>query len=73
MFVASCGRAPPTITDDATQGRGASLAASLNYGFTEAFTEPERAILALLALFQGFTDTDDLCTMGTAAAARCRR
>jgi tetratricopeptide (TPR) repeat protein len=52
------------VTDDAAQGRGASLAASLDYGFTHAFTDPERAILALLALFQGFIDVDALRTMG---------
>ena len=72
VFVAQLRAGAAAITDDATQGRGASLAASLNYGFTEAFTEPERAILALLALFQGFTDTDVLITMG-AAATRCGR
>jgi tetratricopeptide (TPR) repeat protein len=48
------------VTDDGTQGRGASLAASLDYGFTHAFTENERAQLALLALFQGFIDVDAL-------------
>ena len=53
------------MTDDAAQGRGASLAASLDYGFTQAFTDAERAILALLALFQGFTDIDVLRAMGT--------
>ena len=53
-----------TVTDDAAQGRGASLAASLDYGFTRAFTDPERATLALLGLFQGFTDIDALVRMG---------
>jgi tetratricopeptide (TPR) repeat protein len=53
-----------TITDDETQGRDASLAASLDYGFDRAFTDPERAILALLSLFQGFIDIDALLAMG---------
>ena len=52
------------VTDDAAQGRDASLAASLNYGFTSAFTDDERAILSLLALFQGFIDVDALRLMG---------
>ena len=59
------GAAP--VTDDAAQGRGASLAASLDYGFTHAFTDPERATLALLALFQGFIDIDALRAMGDPA------
>ena len=53
-----------TVTDDAAQGRGASLAASLDYGFTQAFTDDERAVLALLALFQGFIDVAALRVMG---------
>jgi tetratricopeptide (TPR) repeat protein len=52
------------VTDDAAQGRDASLAASLDYGFTQAFTDDERAVLALLALFQGFVDVDALVWMG---------
>jgi tetratricopeptide (TPR) repeat protein len=55
------------VTDDKAQGRSASLAASLNYGLEDAFTEQEREILALLALFQGFTDIDALCAMGNPA------
>ena len=63
-----------TVTDDAAQGRGASLAASLDYGFTQAFTDAERAPLALLALFQGFIDIDTLRAMGDLAdGGRCRR
>jgi tetratricopeptide (TPR) repeat protein len=64
-FVQQLRAGAATITDDASQGRGASLAASLDYGFTQAFTSPERATLALLALFQGFIDTDALVAMGT--------
>jgi tetratricopeptide (TPR) repeat protein len=63
-FVQQLREGAAQVTDDAAQGRGASLAASLDYGFTHAFTDPERAILALLALFQGFIDTDTLRAMG---------
>jgi tetratricopeptide (TPR) repeat protein len=63
-FVAQLRAGAATITDDATEGRGASLAASLDYGFTQAFTEQERAILALLALFQSFADTNAFTVMG---------
>jgi tetratricopeptide (TPR) repeat protein len=63
-FVEQLRAGAATVTDDAAQGRGASLAASLDYGFTRAFTDPERSILALLALFQGFTDIDVLRMMG---------
>jgi tetratricopeptide (TPR) repeat protein len=52
------------VTDDQTQGRSKSLAASLDYGLAGAFTDHERAILALLAFFQGFTDVDALTWMG---------
>ena len=37
---------------DAALGRTRSLAASLNYGFARAFTDPERARLAVLHLFR---------------------
>ena len=63
-FVGQLRAGAAAVTDDAAQGRGASLAASLDYGFTRAFTDPERAILALLSLFQGFTDIDVLRAMG---------
>ncbi len=53
-----------TVTDDTAQGRSRSLTASLDYGFAHAFTDPERALLALLALFQGFIDIDVLLAMG---------
>ena len=52
------------IEDDASQGRTRSLGASLSYGFTAAFSEEERCILALLHLFQGFVDVDALVWMG---------
>jgi tetratricopeptide (TPR) repeat protein len=63
-FVADLRTGEATITDDTRQGRGASLAASLDYGFEHAFTDTERAQLALLALFQGFVDVDALRLMG---------
>ena len=63
-FVKQLRAGAAAVTDDAAQGRDASLAASLDYGFTRAFTDDERAVLALLALFQGFIDVDVLCTMG---------
>ncbi len=44
------------FADDSAQGRSRSLGASLSYGFTTAFTEAERRILALLHQFQGFVD-----------------
>ena len=45
-------------------GRSASLAASLAYGFTHAFTVAEHAQLALLHLFRDFVDIDALRFMG---------
>lgn len=63
-FVSDLRSGAATVTDDARQGRGASLAASLDYGFEHAFTDTERAQLALLALFQGFIDVDALRAMG---------
>ncbi len=63
-FVGQLRAGAATITDDQAQGRSTSLAASLDYGFTNAFTEDQRAQLALLALFQGFIDVDALRAMG---------
>jgi tetratricopeptide (TPR) repeat protein len=63
-FVADLRGGAATVTDDVRQGRGASLAASLDYGFDNAFTDAERARLALLALFQGFIGVDTLLVMG---------
>ena len=56
------------VTDDAVHGRDASLAASLDYGFSNAFTEDERAQLALLVLFEGFIEVLTLRLMGNPAA-----
>jgi tetratricopeptide (TPR) repeat protein len=49
---------------DAALGRARSLAASLSYGFTHAFTGDERARLAVLHLFRDTIDADALCLMG---------
>ena len=54
--------------DQDDQGRTSSLTASLDYGFNRAFTEAERAILALLALFQGFVEVEALLIMGDPGA-----
>ncbi len=50
--------------DEAAEGRGKSLGASLRYGFESAFSGTERKQLALLHLFQGFVDVDALRVMG---------
>jgi len=50
--------------DEAAEGRSRSLAASLNYGFDNSFSESERRILALLHFFQGCVNVDVLRTMG---------
>jgi len=50
--------------EDAALGRARSLAASLSYGFTHAFTEAERAQLAVLHLFRDTVDADALRGMG---------
>ncbi len=50
--------------EDATLGRTRSLAASLSYGFTHAFTDAERAQLAVLHLFRDTIDADALRLMG---------
>jgi tetratricopeptide (TPR) repeat protein len=52
------------LDDDASQGRSKSLGASLGYGFTHAFTNTERAQLAVLHLFQDTVDVDALRIMG---------
>lgn len=57
--------------DEASEGRRRSLAASLAYGFENAFTEAERKQLALLHLFQGFVDVDALRAMGSSDADWC--
>jgi tetratricopeptide (TPR) repeat protein len=56
--------------DDASLGRTASLAASLSYGFNHAFSETERAQLAILHLFRDTIDSDALRLMGDPEIAR---
>jgi hypothetical protein len=49
---------------DVALGRTRSLAASLSYGFAQAFTDAERAQLAVLHLFRDTVDADALRYMG---------
>ncbi len=63
-FVEKLSRGETAFEDEETEGRDRSLAASLNYGFENAFSEDERRILALLYFFQGFVDVDALKFMG---------
>jgi tetratricopeptide (TPR) repeat protein len=49
---------------DEALGRARSLAASLSYGFTHAFTETERAQLAVLHLFRETVDADAIRYLG---------
>jgi tetratricopeptide (TPR) repeat protein len=55
--------------EDAALGRTRSLAASLNYGFAEAFTDTERAQLAVLHLFRDTASAEVLRDMGNQEAA----
>ncbi|MGA2074532.1 MAG: tetratricopeptide repeat protein [Terriglobia bacterium] len=70
-FVRKLGAGEAQIKDEESEGRTRSLAASLNYGFEHAFSEPERKQLALLHLFQGFADVDALCWMGESDGEWC--
>ncbi len=65
-FVArlQAGEAQLEAGEDAALGRTRSLAASLSYGFAEAFTDAERAQLAVLHLFRDTADVDALRYMG---------
>jgi tetratricopeptide (TPR) repeat protein len=63
-FVAALRAGEAPLDDDTTQGRSKSLGASLGYGFAHAFTDPERAQLAVLHLFQDTVDVDALVIMG---------
>jgi tetratricopeptide (TPR) repeat protein len=58
------GEQDPEAGEDAALGRARSLAASLSYGFTRAFTGTERAQLAVLHLFRDTVDADALRLMG---------
>ncbi|HEY1347159.1 MAG TPA: tetratricopeptide repeat protein, partial [Streptosporangiaceae bacterium] len=55
--------------EDVALGRTRSLAASLSYGFAQAFTDGERAQLAVLHLFRDTADADALRLMGDPDAA----
>jgi tetratricopeptide (TPR) repeat protein len=63
-FVARLRAGEAGLDDDATQGRGRSLGASLSYGFAAAFDSGDRARLAALHLFQEAVDADVLRWMG---------
>ena len=58
------GEAQLEAGEDAALGRTRSLAASLSYGFAQAFTAAERARLAVLHLFRDTADVDALRAMG---------
>jgi tetratricopeptide (TPR) repeat protein len=64
------GEASLETGEDAALGRARSLAASLSYGFTHAFTEAERAQMAVLHLFRDTADTDTLRYMGDLGTAK---
>jgi tetratricopeptide (TPR) repeat protein len=70
-FVKKLRAGEAVFEDEAGEGRTRSLAASLAYGFENAFTEAERKQLALLHLFQGFVDVDALRWMGNPGAEWC--
>ena len=55
-FVAKLRTGEGAFEDEASEGRSKSLGASLSYGFGSAFGEEDRKRLALLHLFQGFSD-----------------
>jgi tetratricopeptide (TPR) repeat protein len=67
-FVARLRAGAVTLVDERAD-RTQSIGASLGYGFTHAFTEAERAQLALLHLFQGFVDVEALLLMGRESLA----
>ena len=69
-FVARLQAGEAVFDDEESEGRTRSLAASLAYGFENAFSEPDRKILALLHLFQGFVDVEALRYMGNLTGER---
>jgi tetratricopeptide (TPR) repeat protein len=64
------GEAQPESGGDAALGRTRSLAASLDYGFEQAFTDAERAQLAVLHLFCGTVAVPVLLLMGNPDVGR---
>jgi tetratricopeptide (TPR) repeat protein len=67
-FVRKLRAGEAAFEDEGSEGRTRSLAASLAYGFENAFSEAERKQLALLHLFQGFVNVVALQAMGHAEA-----
>jgi tetratricopeptide (TPR) repeat protein len=63
-FVARLRAGEAVFKDEKSEGRTRSLGVALNYGFENAFTDPERRQLARLHLFQGFINVDVLRAMG---------
>jgi tetratricopeptide (TPR) repeat protein len=61
-YVAKLGAGAQEFTDVA-EGRDKNLAASLSYGFGNAFLEDEQRALSLLHLFHGFVTVLALCLM----------
>jgi tetratricopeptide (TPR) repeat protein len=70
-FVGKLQAGEAVFEDEASEGRTRSLAASLAYGFENAFTEAERKQLALLHLFQGFVQVPALQLMGAEEEEWC--
>ena len=70
-FVEKLQAGEAVFEDEVSEGRTRSLAASLEYGFENAFSEGERKQLALLHLFQGFVNVDSLRIMGAPEAEWC--
>ena len=65
MAQLQAGEAQLEAGEDAALGRTRSLAASLSYGFAQAFTDAERAQLAVLHLFRDTADVDASATWAT--------
>ena len=70
-FVRKLQAGEEVFEDETSEGRTRSLAASLAYGFENAFSEAERKQLALLHLFQGFVDVDALLWIGNPGEEWC--
>jgi tetratricopeptide (TPR) repeat protein len=62
----TAGRSALEDPEDVALGRAGSLAASLDYGFSNAFTDQERAILAVLHLFRNVVHVNVVRFMGDA-------
>jgi hypothetical protein len=70
-FVRKLQAGEAVFEDEASEGRTRSLAASLAFGFENAFAGAERRQLALLHLFQGFVEVNALQLMGNPEAEWC--